>query len=159
MKKTYNVDMANSVKLLVFESVKEGLVGIESVINEFLQSGITLVKISTHKSEIMYASYDGAISFKPIYYKGRESAVYALPPAGFRPKGNNVMSTGVHEMGHILEKAMIDKNGGGAIGVVQWADCTYAKAVVKDAQEVTNKLLKARASGTQNLLRNYQGMQ
>ena len=111
--------MADSVKLLDFESVKEGLVGIESAINEFSQSKIALVKISTHKSGIMCASYDGAISFKPIYYKGRESAVYASQPAGFHPKGNNVMSTCVHEMGHILEKAMIDQNGGVAIGVVQ----------------------------------------
>ena len=156
-KNKYSIKMDSSVKKLDFESVKEGMQGIELVMNEFPQAQKALVRISTNKDGVMCASYNGTINFNPTYYTDRTQAVLASRSTGFHPKGSNVVSTGSHEMGHILEKALIDKNGGGIAGRIAWDDCTYSKAVVSDAcksakktaegKGKTNTVLKGEISG------------
>lgn len=142
IKNKYKIDMDASVKSLDFESIKEGMQGIELVMDEFPQAQKSLVKISTDKSGVMCASYNGTINFNPSYYTDRTKAVNASQSTGgFHPKGSNVVSTGSHEMGHILEKALIDKDtGGGITGRRAWGDCTYAKAVVSEACKTAKKM-------------------
>lgn len=136
----YNISIDSSVKVLDFDSVKEGLSGVAKVLDEFPQAQQSLNRISTKKSGIMCAEYSGTINFNPYYYNTRATAVSASSSSsGFHPKGNNVISTGAHEAGHILEKALIDKSGA-TIGIIQWTDCTYAKALVKDACKAAKKL-------------------
>lgn len=144
MTKTYSVTVDSSVKKLDFESVKEGIIGIEKVMIEFPQAQGYLNGITTGRSGIMCASYGGEIKFNPHYYMTRKTAVAASQSTGFHPKGNNVISTGSHEMGHILEKALIDKNGAGIFGSIAWSDCTYAKAVVKEACSAAKKTAKGK---------------
>ena len=156
-KKRYNIDIDKSVQALDFESVKEGLTGVEKVINEFPQAQDSIFRISTDKHGVMSATYDGIINFNPIYYKEREKAVYASRSTGFHPKGNNVVSTGSHEMGHILEKAIIDKSGGGAFGKIAWADCTYAKAILKDAQKSAKKTAAGKGKRNAELVSEISG--
>lgn len=156
-KKRYNIDIDKSVQALDFESVKEGLTGVEKVINEFPQAQDSIFRISTDKHGVMSATYDGIINFNPIYYKEREKAVYASRSTGFHPKGNDVVSTGSHEMGHILEKAIIDKSGGGAFGKIAWADCTYAKAILKDAQKSAKKTAAGKGKRNAELVSEISG--
>lgn len=156
-KKRHNIDIDKSVQALDFESVKEGLTGVEKVINEFPQAQDSIFRISTDKHGVMSATYDGIINFNPIYYKEREKAVYASRSTGFHPKGNDVVSTGSHEMGHILEKAIIDKSGGGAFGKIAWADCTYAKAILKDAQKSAKKTAAGKGKRNAELVSEISG--
>lgn len=139
LKSNYNVNMDKSVTVLDFESIKEGVQGIDIVLKEFPQAKGSFVKLSTKKSGIMCANYSGEINFNPVYYADRKKAVYASQSTGFHPKGNNVVSSASHEAGHILEKALIDKNGSSPFGLIAWSDCTYAKAVVSDACKAAKK--------------------
>ena len=146
MSSVYSVSIDNAVESLDFESVREGLVGIEKVIKEFPQAKASFKSVGIGGSGIMCADYGGQICFNPAYYKTRDSAVKASASSfHFHPTGNNVISTGSHEMGHILEKALIDKlSGETPAGLIAWADCTYAKAVVKDACKLAKKLPECR---------------
>lgn len=138
----YGVSIDDAVEKLDFESVCEGVLGIEKVIEEFPQAKASFKSVGVDNGGIMCARYSGDICFNPTYYKTRESAVKASSSTShFHPTGNNVISTGSHEMGHILEKALIDKyNGSNPAGLVFWSDCIYAKAVVKEACKSAKKL-------------------
>lgn len=142
-KRTYNVDFDSSVKRLDFESVKEGMHGIELVIDEFPKAKGTLKRISTENSGVMCASYNGTINFNPSYYKDRQSAVNASrSTSGFHPKGNNVVSTASHEMGHLLERTLIEQrniDSSDLIGKLEWRNCTQAKLVVSEACKAAKK--------------------
>lgn len=138
----YGISVDDSVKSLDFESVREGLTGIETVMKEFPQAGSSLKSISIGGNGIMCADYNGQICFNSTYYKTRENAIKASESAfHFHPTGNNVVSTGAHEMGHILEKALIDKPYGESLaGALSWSDCTYAKVIVREACKAAKKL-------------------
>lgn len=143
----YNITVDNSVEKLDFQSVREGVQGIEFVIQEFPQATSSFKTIGTAKNGLMCAGYDGSISFNPSFYQTRKTALFnhgigeGTSPSGLHPKGNNCLGSGSHESGHILEKALIDKVGGeNALGQLSWNDCTYAKAVVSDACKQAKKL-------------------
>ena len=73
-------------------------------------------------------------------------------------KGNNVISTVSHEAGHILEKALIDKNTGGDImGKIAWRDCTYAKAVASDACKAAKKTPEGKGKRNRELIGDISG--
>ncbi len=158
MQRKYGITIDKSVESLDFESIKEGTLGIEKVMNEFPQAGNSFKKISTSKNGVMCAGYDGTINFNPSYYADRKKAVFASQSTGFHPKGNNVISTGSHEAGHILEKALIDKNTGGDImGKIAWRDCTYAKAVVSDACKAAKKTPAGKGKRNRELIGDISG--
>lgn len=158
LSKTYGIAMDDTVKDLDFESVKEGIQGIEKVMLEFPQAQSSLKKISTNKSGIMCAQYNGTINFNPHYYKTRESAVNASTSStGFHPKGNNVTSTGSHEMGHILEKALIDKDKDIFFPGAAWSDCTCAKKVVSEACKAAKKTAQGKGKLNSALKREVSG--
>ncbi len=147
MKDCHGVVVDNSVGLLDFQSVKEGVHGIEYIIREFPQAKSSFKAVGTAKNGLMCARYDGSINFNPSCYKTRESALYnhgvgeGMVQIGFHPKGNNCFGSGAHESGHILEKALIDKVSGESIlGTLNWNDCTYAKSIVSDACKNTKIL-------------------
>lgn len=139
---TYGVTIDDSVKVLNFESVREGIEGIERVLNEFPQAKSRFTKVSTGNNGIMSASYKGRIDFNPSYYMTRANAVAASQSTGFHPKGNNVISTGAHEAGHLLETALIEKRSPNAdlTGLIEWTNCTQAKVVVSQACKNAKKL-------------------
>lgn len=153
----YNVTIDNAVKSLDFESVKEGLQGVEIVMREFPQAKSSLHKIGVRKDGIMNAGYEGDINFNPFYYTDRKVAVKASQSTGYHPKGNNTVSTGSHEAGHILEKALIDKDGGSAFGVIAWSECMYAKSVVKDAQKAAKKTPEGKGKRNYDLMHEISG--
>ncbi|MGN0553463.1 MAG: phage minor capsid protein [Oscillospiraceae bacterium] len=130
----YNISMDASVKTLNFKAVKKSVTGIEMVIKEFPQLNGVISSLGTSNDGIMSAEYSGKINFNPFYYKDLKTAQKASISHGYHPKRNNIVTTGSHEAGHIIEKVLIDKStGGGALGTIMWNDCTYAKAVVHEA--------------------------
>ena len=142
MKNTHNVSVSDSVKKLDFESVRESLEGVEKVLNEFPQARSSFKSVDVRNGGIMSAGYEGDINFNPVYYKTREKAVSAsISKTHFHPTGNNVLSTGSHETGHILEKALIDKIADNpTMGKLLWADKNIAKSIVSDAVSNAKKL-------------------
>jgi len=148
MKQNYDINVDDSVGSLDFRSVREGLQGVEYVMNEFPQASPSFKSIGTRKEGLMCAGYDGDICFNPGYYQTRETALQChgigegAAQSNLHPKGNNCASSGAHEAGHILEKALIDKSNGGEspIGKLNWNECTYSKAVVSDACKAAKKL-------------------
>lgn len=140
LRSNYNIDIDDSIYALDFDSVKEGVQGIDKVFKEFPQAKNSFTKIGTRKEGIMCAGYGGDINFNPAYYISRSKAVSASQSTGFHPKGNNVISTGAHEAGHLLEKALIDKEAGVA-GKIFWREGTFAKAVVSEACKAAKKTL------------------
>ena len=78
---------------------------------------------------------------------------------GFHPKNTGVLETGSHEMGHLLERALIEQSGSEDTysKLDQWRKCTQAKSVVSDAckrakkteegRGLINSQLKAQVSG------------
>lgn len=139
MKKTYNADLDDMVRMLDFESVKEGVQGAERVMLEFPKAKTSLRKISVTYKGTMSSSYDGEMKFNMFDYRDRASAVSASQYEGIH-RGSSVFSVGSHEAGHILEKALIDADlGEGYEGRLAWKGCTYAKKVVSDACKAAKK--------------------
>ena len=108
----------------------------------------------------MNADYDGNINFNPFYFKERKKAVYGCnSETHYHPTGNNIMSTGAHETGHILEKALIDKRLGGEqpIGNVFWNTGDEAKKIVKQACKNVKKTPHGKKKRNIDLIREISG--
>lgn len=148
MKQTYGIEIDDSVGKLDFQSVREGVSGVEYVIEQFPQAKDSFKTIGTKKQGLMCAGYDGDINFNPGYYQTRRSALLnhgigdGITQSNLHPKGNNCFGSGCHEAGHILEKALIDKINGGEslLGRLQWNDMSITKAIISDACKVVKKL-------------------
>lgn len=148
MKQNYNIEILGSVSTLDFQSVKEGVSGIEYIIQEFPQAKSSFKTIGTENIGLMCSGYNGDISFNPEYYQTREGALIAhgigegIMPSGTHPKGNNCFGTGCHEAGHILEKALADKANGGEciLSEINWRNSVFAEEVVSNACKEAKKL-------------------
>lgn len=147
--KIYGLTFDDSVKALDFTAVQQSIVGIEKVIDEFPKAKATLQAIGTNKSGVMCASFNGTINFNPAYYaKGHPSVATSMVQGnatGFHPKNTGVLETGSHEMGHLLEKTLIEMKNPGTDAMTRlfkaesWSKCTEAKAVISDACKAAKK--------------------
>lgn len=159
MKQNYNIEILGSVSTLDFQSVKEGVSGIEHIIQEFPQAKSSFKTIGTENIGLMCSGYNGDISFNPGYYQTREGALIAhgigedIMPGGTHPKGNNCFGTGCHEAGHILEKALADKANGGEciLSEIYWRNSVFAKEVVSNACKEAKKLPECRGMTNKQL--------
>lgn len=157
----YNVIIDTSVDNLDYESVNEALQGIEEVLIEFPKAINSLkgIGVSTDYG-IMNASYDGIISFNSSCFTERKKAIFACSsPSHYHPTGNNIISTGAHETGHILEKALIDKSLGGEqpVGSLFWKSGEQAKEIVKQACKNAKKTQQGKKKRNVDLIREISG--
>lgn len=154
VKQKYGMRWDNTVDALDFVSVREGLQGIERIMQEFPKARSSFQGIGTKNSGIMCATYHGEINFNPVYYASRQAALDAHKPTSFHPVGNSPFGSGAHEAGHLLEKALIDQTNNGQtfpLGALSWKDCTYAKAVVSDACKAAKKLPECKGMTNRDL--------
>lgn len=137
----HKVSIPDDVRKLNFRATKDSLTGIDKVIDEFSQVKGVLKGFKTGKNGVMSAGYDGIISFNPMYYDNIDNMKEMImgPETGFHPKNTGVLETGAHEMGHLLERALIEKNNPGPGGVLDWNECTHAKRVVSEACKAAKK--------------------
>lgn len=161
MKDHYNVSVDSSVCKLDFAAVHQGVQGIEQIMNEFPQAKNTLKSISTGKTGVMAASYDGTITFNPSYYTNisKLSGMIQGNTTGFHPKNNDLVTTGCHEMGHLLERTMIEKSmqsGKYAFGGIEWGKCTEAKKIVSEASKSAKKLPDGKNPSTGKAYKNFE---
>lgn len=159
----YGVSVDSSVSKLDFDAVHQGVQGIEQVMNEFPQAKSTLKSISTDKTGVMAASYDGTITFNPSYYidasKLKKAGMIRGNTTGFHPKNNDLLTTGSHEMGHLLERTLIEKSmhsGKYTFGGIEWNKCTEAKRVISEASKNAKKLPEGKNPSTGKAYRNFE---
>ena len=153
----YNVSVADSVKQLDFESVKEGVDGIDRVLHEFPQAQSMFKGISTSNSGIMCADYDGTINFNPTIFQTRSVALAKHPQTKYYVKGNCVAASGSHEAGHILERALIEKDNSLVSKTVAWQKCTKAQEVVGEACKAVKKLPECKGKYNRTLKEEISG--
>ena len=113
---TYNLSIDSSLEALNFDSVRSAASGVESVMKEFPKALGALKGLTVESGNyVMATNYSGGIiKFNPLEFQISRNLAYG----------------GAHEGGHILEKALIDRNGG---GINDWNECTFAKAIVNEA--------------------------
>lgn len=130
--------MSDSIASLDFACVRSSAFGVERVIDEFPQAQGTFAGFDIGNSGVMCASFNGKIKYNPKYYDSPDhlKSMIMGNTTGFHPKNTGLVETGSHEMGHILELALINKNGG---GVFAWNECTEAKSVVSEACKLAKK--------------------
>ena len=130
--------MSDSIANLDFASVRSSAYGAELVMDEFpLVKGV-FSGFDVKNNGVMCASYSGKINYNPKYYSKAENLKCMITgdKTGFHPKNTGIIEVGSHEMGHILELALINKNNG---GVFAWSECTEAKRVVSEACKLAKK--------------------
>lgn len=138
------VAVDESVRDLDFPAVKQSLTGVDRVMREFPQAHGMLKEISIGKGGIMATYFNGKITFNPAYYQNGNPSVSPITAersaTGFHPHNMGVQGVGSHEMGHILEKALIEQSNpddGSVISRIaraeSWKKCTEAKNVISEA--------------------------
>jgi hypothetical protein len=164
---TYGITVSDSVKTLDFTTVQQSLTGVEQVMQEFPQAAKTLQSVGTSKNGVMCASFNGNINFNPGYYQNGNAKVATSmiqgDTTGFHPKNTGVLETGSHEMGHLLERTLIEMSNPGTDAISQyqkindWNRCTEASKIISKAcknvkktdagKGYINSQLKAQVSG------------
>ena len=155
----YHIEVADSFAALDFKAVNEAAQGIESVIKEFPKAVKTLKGLDAGDLKewgfgdaYMGAIYEGWINFDTNYFSsyaalGRDIANDVH--YGHHPKNTTIFGIAAHEMGHILERALILKNGG---GIPEWDNCIYAEKIVQEA----TKIVQSTPEGKRRIT-NYKG--
>lgn len=148
--------MNDAIEKLDFNSVKDTTRGVDIVLNEFPQAKKVFAGFDIGKSGVACASFTGKISFNPAYYTDAKNLQCMIMgnTTGFHPKNTGIVEIGSHEMGHILELALINKHNG---GVLAWSECTEAKKIVSEACKLAKKLLEGKGKINATLKREISG--
>ena len=148
--------MNDAIEKLDFNSVKDTTKGVDIVLNEFPQAKKVFAGFDIGKSGVACASFTGKISFNPAYYTDAKNLQCMIMgnTTGFHPKNTGIVEIGSHEMGHILELALINKHNG---GVLAWSECTEAKKIVSEACKLAKKLPDGKGKVNATLKREISG--
>ena len=148
--------MNDAIEKLDFNSVKDTTKGVDIVLNEFPQAKKIFAGFDIGKSGVACASFTGKISFNPAYYTDAKNLQCMIMgnTTGFHPKNTGIVEIGSHEMGHILELALINKHNG---GVLAWSECTEAKKIVSEACKLAKKLPEGKGKVNATLKREISG--
>ena len=148
--------MNDAIEKLDFNSVKDTTKGVDIVLNEFPQAKKVFAGFDIGKSGVACASFTGKISFNPAYYTDSKNLQCMIMgnTTGFHPKNTGIVEIGSHEMGHILELALINKHNG---GVLAWSECTEAKKIVSEACKLAKKLPEGKGKVNATLKREISG--
>ena len=148
--------MNDAIEKLDFNSVKDTTKGVDIVLNEFPQAKKVFAGFDIGKSGVACASFTGKISFNSAYYTDAKNLQCMIMgnTTGFHPKNTGIVEIGSHEMGHILELALINKHNG---GVLAWSECTEAKKIVSEACKLAKKLPEGKGKVNATLKREISG--
>lgn len=148
--------MNDAIEKLDFNSVKDTTKGVDIVLNEFPQAKKVFAGFDIGKSGVACASFTGKISFNPAYYTDAKNLQCMIMgnTTGFHPKNTGIVEIGSHEMGHILELALINKHNS---GVFAWSECTEAKKIVSEACKLAKKLPEGKGKVNATLKREISG--
>lgn len=159
----YGVQMDNSLKALDFRAVSEATQGIEAVIAEFPKARKYLKMFDDGEFAVKYGANfddaymitspeDSAIAFNKKFFSSFDSLkkdIVRDVKYGHHPKNCDIAGVASHEMGHLLEWAIIIKNNGGAD---EWNAGIYSEKIVQDAA----KIVQSTPAGKRRTI-NYKG--
>ena len=134
----YNISVDKSVKDLDFGSVKDALVGLESVVKKAPGLKASLKRVATSKSGVMSCSGEN-ITFNPHYFKTAEKIQKScadMSASRYWVKNASPASIGAHETAHAIEWMMIQKNPAYEYDwqrIDVWNKCKEAKQIVSQA--------------------------
>lgn len=138
LQKAYNVSVEKSVKDLDFGSVKDALVGLESVVKKVPGLKNTLKWVKTGKGGVMSCSGEN-ITFNPANFKTSEKIKKScadMSASRWWIKNASPASIGAHETAHAVEWMMLHKNAAYQYDwqrIDAWNKCTEAKNIVSQA--------------------------
>lgn len=162
IKTKFNVTVDQSVKQLDFDKIKTTMTGVESIIDEFPEVGNNLEDIISSRTGVM-ACNGRHITFNPKYYDSGDAlqdAITGSVASGWWPKNTSVPSIGVHEAGHGVEYAIIQKSPEFTYSFERskaWNDCTVAKRIVSEAIKNIKKTAFGKGKKKLELLQTISG--
>lgn len=135
----YNISVDDAVKALDFDTVKNALVGCESVIKEYPGLADSITKITTSKGGVMSCAGE-KITFNPHYFSNNTKLVEDCKRMSARRwwiPNASPESIGAHESAHAIEWMMLKKNSVAYQydwqRIDAWNKCTEAKKLVSQA--------------------------
>lgn len=118
MSMNYGIRVADELQNSDFQSVKAAAQGLEDIVKEFPQAAGLFHELNgdEHRDRAYAsASFYGKVQLNPDKYTSRdvvEQSYKSDVASKWHPTGTTADSIPVHEAGHILERALIDKNLG-----------------------------------------------
>lgn len=139
VKDKYGVVVSDEVKNLDFGLVKQGVMGIDSIADDFPEVGEELKQIVASKRGVMSCN-GGTITFNPFYYADSsdelQKVIDRCTASHWWPQNTSAQSIGVHEAGHSIEWFIVHHNPTYQYSweyAEAWNKCTEAKAIVSEA--------------------------
>lgn len=138
-KEKFDITIDDSVEKLDFDSVKQPISGIESVIAEFPDVKDKFNSLITSSSGVMSCRLDGHITYNPNYFKiGNDMGdiIQRQIVSKWWPNNSSLASIGCHETAHALESVLIDLSPAYSYEwqkIEAWNKCTEAKNIVSQA--------------------------
>ncbi len=137
-KDVHGVEIKDKVLNLDFKSVRSSMEGLDIVIKEFPKVKGKLRFLDVKNSGVMAASMEGTIYFNSNYYSEvkKLNGLIMGNVTGFHPKNTGILEIGSHEMGHLLESALIDLNSlrkSKVEKIMSWNNCLEAKRIISQA--------------------------
>lgn len=144
----------SSLSGTTFENVREAAAGVERIMNEFPQAADVFHELrgeSLSHGVLANASYDGIIRLGKHYYAKTEDGLNQTYDAnvsnGYHPAGTAKADIATHEAGHILERALIEKNilskGNDVVtrnaAAIAWNKSQMASQVISEAAKMVKK--------------------
>lgn len=129
-RENYNVEVADEIRSLDFDSVCLAMQGVEEVLNRFPKAARFFkafeADATLSDNVIMGTEFEGQIKFNSRIFSDKawlKTRAKKDRESGFHPKNTGIREYGAHEAGHILVRAFIDKCGGDS---GDWNDDTSA---------------------------------
>lgn len=138
LKQRYDISVDKTVKSLDFNSVRDALTGLESVLDKFEGLSETIKKVKTGNGGVMSCSGEN-ITFNPHYFESGEKIQKSCAESsasGWWIKNATPASIGAHECAHAVEWMMLQKNPAYEYDwqrVDAWNKCSEAKNIVSQA--------------------------
>lgn len=138
MHEKYNAEIYEDVTKLDFDTVKQSLIGIESVIAEYPEVGKIIETVKTSNFGVMSCT-GSTITFNPAYYYNGNDLLdkcQAASQMGTWINNCSPRTIGAHEAGHGVEWLLIQNNPYYDYDFqknVAWNTCSEAKLIVKEA--------------------------
>ena len=150
MDSQWNVTMRSDLQNCDFEYVRAAAQSVEDILTEFPQAAGVLHDIGTQVkgNEYAHATYNGTVNVSPSKFRNGsvlESKYKTDLFQKFPPKGTTAKNIVDHELGHLLERALIrkaviaDPNAMPWTGADMWNKNVQAKAVISEACKAVKK--------------------
>lgn len=138
------IKVDNGIDNLKFNEVKGAIDGTTYVLEEMGCEDM-LKQINIRNNGVMSASFYGELNFNDKYFKPNTPDLESVMNSGtFHPKNQNAFTTGAHEAGHLLERAMIKKSANSDYEeLVMWNKRTMATKIIGKSANAVKKSYKA----------------